>query len=182
MQRTKKDPLLLTEKNTSDIFFFLHLEVVVTLESSLLSNDVSFAKSNSWIFRVNTLFATTSAICSTILPGFYCYPRAIFSPNKRWHLVVSTLGTERERKWKKERESKTFFSVAGKSFAPYNYLKLAVILFPTILSLQFFIQLLLIIFLGGSVIINVLRDPVRKLTHTNDERARLLDHFCVNGT
>ena len=44
MQRTKKDPLLLTEKNTSDIFFSLHLEVVVTLESSLLSNDVIFAK------------------------------------------------------------------------------------------------------------------------------------------
>ena len=44
MQRTKKAPLLLTEKNTSDIFFFLHLEVVVTLESSLLSNDVIFAK------------------------------------------------------------------------------------------------------------------------------------------
>ena len=93
---------------------------------------------------------------------------------------------EKEKK-KRERESKTFFFCSGQKFRSLQLSKIGC----NFISYHFIITVFHSInvqlstpykLFWGSVIINVLRDPVRKLTHTNDERARLLDHFCVNGT
>ena len=124
----------------------MHLEVVVTLESSLLSNDVIFAKAiHEFSGSIHYLLLLLPFVVQ-FYRDFIATQGQFFHRTKggTWWFQ---LWEQREKEKKRGRENrKLFFSVAGKSFAPYNYLKLAVILFPTILSLQFFIQLLLIIF------------------------------------
>ena len=109
MQRTKKAPLLLTEKNTSDIFFFsLHLEVVVTLESSLLSNDVIFAKAiHEFSGSIHYLLLLLPFVVQ-FYRDFIATQGQFFHRTKggTWWFQ---LWKQREKEKKRERESKTFF-------------------------------------------------------------------------